>query len=139
MRFDIVMKKGRPSSFARCKSDLDIAQKDLMSDPLNAQLQTHERECKEKYLNLLRYNESFHRQKSIQTWLSEGDRNSHYFHAMTKARIARNSIRLVQKQDFQYSSDPQDIINHGVDFFSSLLNHKGSSLVPSLSASRKLS
>ncbi|KAK1306962.1 hypothetical protein QJS10_CPA10g01647 [Acorus calamus] len=127
------------SSLARCKSDLDTAQKDLTADPLNAQLQAHERGCKVNYLNLLRYEESFHRQKSRQTWLSEGDRNSHYFHAMTKARIARNSIRLVQKQDSQYSSDPQDIINHGVDFFSSLLNREGSSSVPSLPATRKLS
>ncbi|KAK1320789.1 hypothetical protein QJS10_CPA03g01380 [Acorus calamus] len=66
------------SSLARCKSDLDTAQKDLTADPLNAQLQAHERGCK-------------------------------------------------------------DIINHGVDFFSSLLNREGSSSVPSLPATRKLS
>ncbi|KAK1274063.1 hypothetical protein QJS04_geneDACA010725 [Acorus gramineus] len=78
---------------------LESARNDLSLDPLNPILISFEAQAKSKYLDLLHVEESFLRQKSRQMWLSDGDRNSQFFHSMVKSRIARNSIRSEQLQD----------------------------------------
>ncbi|XP_056863930.1 uncharacterized protein LOC130511109 [Raphanus sativus] len=49
--------------------------------------------------------ETYWKQKSIITWLRSGDRNTRYFHAITKARRVRNTINSIQ--------DDQGVIRRG--------------------------
>ncbi|KAK1301391.1 hypothetical protein QJS10_CPB12g00386 [Acorus calamus] len=77
------------------RHSLNSTQDALIVDPLNAHLISNAARAKSDYLDLLRVEESFLRQKSRQLWLSEGDRNSQFFHAMIKDRISRNAIRQV--------------------------------------------
>ncbi|KAK1298711.1 hypothetical protein QJS10_CPB14g01335 [Acorus calamus] len=58
---------------------------------------------------------------------------------MVKARIAKNTIRMVQTPNGSLSSRPHDIIEVAVDFYSSLLNRQGLVEVPSIPASISLS
>ncbi|KAK1311505.1 hypothetical protein QJS10_CPA08g01090 [Acorus calamus] len=69
------------------RATLEAAQNALMMDPLNPSLISTEARAKLAFLDLLRVEESFLRQKSHQLWLSDGDRNSHFFHSMVEARI----------------------------------------------------
>ncbi|CAN1132906.1 hypothetical protein LINPERHAP2_LOCUS7324 [Linum perenne] len=43
--------------------------------------------------------ESFFRQKARATWITEGDKNTAYFHRSMKARHARNFISVIKKDD----------------------------------------
>nr|XP_011470584.1 PREDICTED: uncharacterized protein LOC105353269 [Fragaria vesca subsp. vesca] len=59
------------------------------------------------------------REKSRLRWLSEGDRNSSYFHALCKVRRNRSSITLLRDGD-QVLQDPHYIQNHIVDYYKNL-------------------
>ncbi|KAK1293051.1 hypothetical protein QJS10_CPB17g00611 [Acorus calamus] len=122
-----------------CRSSLEAAQYNLSMDPLNLGLISIETQAKSKYLDLVRVEESFMRQKSRQLWLSEGDRNTNFFYSMVKSRIARNSIRSVQLLDGSISSDPLTIKKHAVDYFEALLNKQCSAPVPQLPPMASLS
>ncbi|KAK1319609.1 hypothetical protein QJS10_CPB04g01898 [Acorus calamus] len=114
------------------RHSLNTAQDALTSDPLNAHLISNVDRAKFEYLDILSVEESFLRQKSRQLWLSEGDCNSQFFHAMVKDRISRNAIRQVQLPDSSFSSDPQVVKDHAVDYFLKLLNRKCSTPIPSM-------
>ncbi|KAK1326179.1 hypothetical protein QJS10_CPA01g02060 [Acorus calamus] len=98
------------------RQHLEAAQSALSQQPTDSILMDNEARAKESYLSMLRQEESFLRQKSRQTWLSEGDRNSKFFYFSIKARIAQNSIRRVQLADGTYSEDPS-LIKHHVIFY----------------------
>lgn len=43
--------------------------------------------------------EEYWKQRSRQTWLALGDRNTAYFHAQTKGRRARNRITVIETSE----------------------------------------
>ena len=47
-------------------------------------------------LHAYKSEEDYWKQRSRQTWLALGDRNTCYFHASTKGRRARNMIKLME-------------------------------------------
>ena len=67
----------------------------------------------------IRHQEILWREKSRLRWLSEGDRNSSYFHALCKVRRNRSSITLLRDGD-QVLQDPHYIQNHIVDYYKNL-------------------
>ncbi|KAK1308281.1 hypothetical protein QJS10_CPA09g00980 [Acorus calamus] len=70
----------------RKRKVLELAQSALSEDPLNPSLISNVTHLKGQYLEVLKRDESFARQKSRQIWLKEGDKNSGFFHAKVKER-----------------------------------------------------
>lgn len=68
----------------RLRSDLAIVQVAIVDDPHNEALRKAELACLKAYQTALNDEESFLKQKSKVDWLSEGDRNSKYFHIVVK-------------------------------------------------------
>ncbi|XP_004292086.1 PREDICTED: uncharacterized protein LOC101295596 [Fragaria vesca subsp. vesca] len=71
----------------------------------------------------LRLQELFLKEKSRLSWISEGDLNTTFFHAMFRARRARSSITLLRDGNQVYQ-DPLTIQNHIVAYYTDLFaNH----------------
>ncbi|KAK1268119.1 hypothetical protein QJS04_geneDACA008275 [Acorus gramineus] len=101
---------------------LELDQLASLSDPSNLTFINEASAAKEEYLSMLRREESFFHQNSRQTWLMEGDRNSKFFYASIKARIAKNTLRKVQLDDGSISEDPSTIKSHAINYYRNLLN-----------------
>ncbi|CAN1120408.1 LINE-1 retrotransposable element ORF2 protein [Linum perenne] len=65
--------------------------------------------------------ESFFRQKSRVIWISEGDKNTSYFHKSMKARQARNFISSIKGTDGILCTTVDQIAAEAVSFYKSLL------------------
>ncbi|KAL6194794.1 hypothetical protein ACLB2K_035870 [Fragaria x ananassa] len=80
----------------------------------------------------LRVQESFWKEKARLKWLSEGDRNSAFFHAMCRTRRNRSSITLLRDGN-QVFDDPHSIqdhiVNYYMDLFAKHANYQDSGLV----------
>ncbi|KAK1282596.1 hypothetical protein QJS10_CPB22g00515 [Acorus calamus] len=118
---------------------LELAQLASLNDPSNLIFINEESAAKEEYLSMLRREESFLRQKSRQTWLMEGDRNSKFFYASIKARIAKNTLRKVQLHDGTISEDPPTIKSHAINYYRNLLNVEYQGTIQNVEAARTLS
>lgn len=68
----------------------------------------------------LRRNEALWRQKSRETWLKDGDKNSKKFHLSTIIRRKRNSIDAIKNDDGDWLTSKKDIREH--------VTHKSSQL-----------
>ena len=68
----------------------------------------------------LRRNEMLWRQKSHETWLKDGDKNSKFFHLSTIIRRKRNSIDALKDDFGNWLSCKKDIRGHVVDKFTNL-------------------
>ncbi|GLJ31641.1 hypothetical protein SUGI_0635650 [Cryptomeria japonica] len=65
----------------------------------------------------------FWRQKSKETWLTEGDKNSKKIHNSTKQRRNVNRIRSLKKEDGIIIEDLEEIVKYFVHFFTQILNN----------------
>ncbi|KAL5559955.1 hypothetical protein UlMin_036166 [Ulmus minor] len=81
-------------SFSRLK--MQVRKAKAAFDSLDKNLSNHnwkEHQCLEKALDALRYKEEgYWRQRSKDSWLKCGDRNSKFFHRKASARKSKNSI-----------------------------------------------
>ncbi|GKD21730.1 putative reverse transcriptase domain-containing protein [Tanacetum coccineum] len=85
--FDNVEKLGR---------DLASIQASLVSNPISNDLREAKLALLKAYKVALKDEELFLRQKAKIIWLSEGDRNSKYFHNVVKGRVNRGRISVVE-------------------------------------------
>ncbi|KAK1321937.1 hypothetical protein QJS10_CPA03g01597 [Acorus calamus] len=110
---------------------LERHQISLHVDPLNLSLIEAERLARVNYRSLLQVEECFLRQKSRQQWLALGDRNSKFFYASIKARSSRNTISCLRLSDGSLCTDPGDIKEAIVSYYTTLLNRDiGSPIAP---------
>ncbi|KAK9904622.1 hypothetical protein M0R45_000540 [Rubus argutus] len=98
---------------------LDFLQQDIAHNGGSDEAFVKEAELQANLNESLRLQEMFWREKARVQWLSEGDRNTKFFHAMCRARRLRSSISFLRDGDQVYE-DPFSINNHIVDFYSSL-------------------
>ncbi|XP_059076663.1 uncharacterized protein LOC131875942 [Cryptomeria japonica] len=70
---------------------------------------------------ILSKEEIYWQQKSKDLWLSDGDRNTKFFHASTKLKCQRCRISSIQNSDGVVLTEEPDIVNEGAQFFKSLL------------------
>ncbi|KAG2275583.1 hypothetical protein Bca52824_058138 [Brassica carinata] len=73
-------------------------------------------ELKSAYLE----EEAFWKQRSRNLWLSLGDRNSGYFHAVTKGRNAVNNFSVIENADGEPVFTEKEITGTIVDYFKGL-------------------
>lgn len=66
--------------------------------------------------------ESFWKQRSRNLWLSLGDRNSGYFHAVTKGRKAKNNFSVLENSEGTPVFTEQEITGTIVNYFKNLFN-----------------
>lgn len=77
-----------------------------------------------KYEDILSKEEIFWKQKSRENWLRMGDKNTKFFHNVTKIRRSKNWISKLQIRNNQISEDPEVIKEEIISFYSNLLNNK---------------
>ncbi|KAJ0984543.1 hypothetical protein J5N97_002899 [Dioscorea zingiberensis] len=69
---------------------------------------------------LLRQNTGYWAQKSRMQWLQNGDCNSRFFHQMTKNHRHHNRITLIKDEDGNITTDPLQIEEKFIEFYSNL-------------------
>ncbi|GKA68671.1 RNA-directed DNA polymerase, eukaryota, reverse transcriptase zinc-binding domain protein [Tanacetum coccineum] len=69
---------------------------DLVANPHSSVLREEELSCLKAYKAALKDEELFLKQKSKIDWLSEGDRNSKYFHNVIKGRVNKSRISVIE-------------------------------------------
>ncbi|CAM8941916.1 unnamed protein product [Rhodiola kirilowii] len=71
----------------------------------------------------LKREEILWKQRSRISWLSEGDDNTRFFHACANARRRSSDIKLLQRSNGEYTSNPEEvkaiIVNYYRDLFTS--------------------
>ncbi|XP_062013933.1 uncharacterized protein LOC133730332 [Rosa rugosa] len=67
----------------------------------------------------LAHQERFYCDKSRIKWLSEGDRNTSFFHAMVKVRQLKHSLSVL-RDGSRVIDDPKEISDHVINYFSDL-------------------
>lgn len=72
----------------------------------------------------MRRNEILWRQKSRETWLKDGDKNSRFFHISTIIRRKHNSIDAIKDDSGEWLICKKDIREHVVDKFFSLFTEE---------------
>lgn len=97
----------------------NVLQNEWSEDAVNA-LREKKREVLMTELQL----ETFQRQKSRETWLLEGDRNSKYFHAMVKERKKSKYLDCLE-ETLKQKSDFKSVLDEGRQFYSNLLSSEG--------------
>ncbi|XP_057871826.2 uncharacterized protein LOC131078174 [Cryptomeria japonica] len=68
-----------------------------------------ENELKKEYNEVLKTEEIYWRDKSRKLWMIEGDRNTKFFHASSKARRIHNKITAIKDEKGQWQMDDEDI------------------------------
>lgn len=89
--------------------------------------QTDDTATSEELLNLkwnlcttFREEELYWRQKSRSLWLKDGDKNTKFFHAITKQRRARNRITKLKKPDGWWAESEESIEKVATEYFQNL-------------------
>ena len=99
---------------------LQIAQVQALQDPTPLTFQT-ERDLHQRWNFLREIEELYFLQKSRINWLKEGDLNTTYFHRICQTRACYNAIRAFMVQGDIWITDPQEMSDHAVGHFKSVL------------------
>ena len=77
----------------------------------------------DKLVELYHREEIMWRQRSRVQWLSEGDKNSKYFHQRASMRRRKNIVRTLTRQDGQATDDRVEMQNMVDDFYKKNSTH----------------
>ena len=95
---------------------------EIIKSGLNSILFSMQKEKQAEWVELCSREEEYLRQKSRELWLSEGDRNTKYFHAAANQRKANNVIfSIVDHNSGKIINEEAEIKKVGVNFFKDLL------------------
>lgn len=79
----------------------------------------------EELIKVYKAEELFWRQRSRIMWLQEGDRNSVFFHAVTKGRKARNRITVIEDAEGTPVHEEEDVGKVFTEFYQNLFTTNG--------------
>lgn len=80
-----------------------------------------EKRLKDEYMEVLRREELYWRDKLRELWIVEGDSNTKFFHASVKARISHNRIIGIQDEYGKNCSSGKEIEKAVADYFTRIL------------------
>lgn len=101
------------------RSKLDLALSTLSPDESLIQ------SLNQKLLSIYKAEESFWKQRSRQLWLSLGDANTAYFHAMAKGRTARNRLTVMENKEGSPGFEEDQISDVISSYYSDLFKSSG--------------
>lgn len=107
--------------------EVDHIQTRLMEDGWSDSLDAQEKNAQVDIQQALLYEEEFWREKSRLNWHSSGDRNTAYFHKVTRIRQASKQMNMLRQGDLILDNST-DIENHVVDYYSALLASSNTSV-----------
>lgn len=81
-------------------------------------------EARAKLANTINQEEILLQDKARVKWITQGDRNTPFFHGLLKASLAKPKFRL-STADGSYITDDQLLQNEAVDYYSSLFTTAG--------------
>lgn len=84
----------------------------------------NEKALKDELVEVLKREESFWRQKSRETWLKEGDRNTIFFHRTTIENRTRNRIIEIKKENGEMTQSMEEVNKEAIRFFEEILNRE---------------
>ncbi|XP_042505477.1 uncharacterized protein LOC122082041 [Macadamia integrifolia] len=102
------------------KDDLQQIQSQIDSYGIDDHLFNLEADAKSRYLKALLDHEKLWAEKARNRWLSQGDRNSRFFHLSAKIRRVKNSIRSLQKTDGTITSSMDDLAVHVEEYYKAI-------------------
>lgn len=102
------------------RSELESTQIKLDKVPLNLAVQANERNLCKRYVDLCKAEESLAHQKSRVNWLSLGDRSTNFFFRSIRNNQNRSRISRVTLENGVRLTNPSDIQNAFVTYFSNL-------------------
>ena len=79
-----------------------------------------------EYQDLLEQEEIFWKQKSRNSWLIEGDKNTRFFHSSTVIMRRRNKIERLKKKNSLWIKDTNGMKEEAVGYFRNLFEEKHS-------------
>lgn len=74
----------------------------------------------EDLCNAYKEEEEYWKQRSRQLWLTLGDRNTGYFHAITKSRKAINKFSVIENEEGQSFFEEDKILGVILDYYQQL-------------------
>ncbi|XP_019431829.1 PREDICTED: uncharacterized protein LOC109338932 [Lupinus angustifolius] len=118
---------------------LESIQNEVNLDCDNEDLLAQENLAQKQLLNALNLEEIFWKDKARVNWHTHGDRNTSYFHKLTRIREATKAISMIRHEG-NIITDPDEISSHIVHFYMNLFNssndiqhnHLINSVIPSL-------
>jgi hypothetical protein len=88
-----------------------------------AGLRRLERKLNMELNNILKKEELMWYQRSRAKWLTDGDRNTKYYHLKTVSRRRKNNILMIKNEDGQWEDDPNTIHAMVNDFYHKLFSN----------------
>ncbi len=102
------------------KEDIQIIQDIIQKEGYSPELLLEENEKLTQYHDIITKEEIYWRQRSRLIWLTEGDKNTKFFHLSTLKHRAKSHISHLMKGDLKIKED-KDIMAEMVTFFSGLM------------------
>lgn len=103
----------------QCLEALDTIQMQLASDGYSDDLHNKEAFAQIDLQQALNYQEQFWKDKSSLNWHLYGDRNTSFFHKVTKPRHASRSMSVLKNGDVLID-DADAMVDHVIEYFSGL-------------------
>lgn len=101
----------------QAKTELDMAQHLLQSDPFNRDLQSKEHEARQKYIIVHKLLLAQLKQQTKIRWAEEGDENTAFFHTIVSQRHRGNQIHMLRNETWEYIEDKEKLKEHIVNFY----------------------
>lgn len=111
-------------------SEMCIAQESALANPTPSSTKAV-KESHHCWHVLAKAEDSYLKQRSRVQWSAEGDSGTAYYHMVIKSRQAQNQIVFLLDRDGAVIDRIEDIKNHAVDYFTTLLGGTSSASAPS--------